>query len=98
MSRRILLASASPRRKELLEAACFAVDVRAPDADETWPGGDARQAAIALAQRKVARVTRIASVAGLVLAADTVVMHGGTALGKPRDAADAAAMLRRLAG
>jgi septum formation protein len=92
---RILLASASPRRRELLEAACFAVDVRPPDIDETWPGGSAAGGAIALARRKL---DALGDEDGLRLAADTIVLLGERRLGKPTDAGHASAMLADLAG
>jgi septum formation protein len=91
----LLLASGSPRRKRLLEAACFVVEVRPPDADETWPGGSCAEGAVALAERKLAAVR---GVAGLALAADTLVMVDGERLGKPEDAGAARAMLRKLSG
>ena len=94
-SRSILLASGSPRRRALLEAAGFDVEVRSPDVDEAWPGGDPGAAAIALARRKLDAVTS-ARTAPLALAADTVVVLDDEPLGKPASAAEAAAMLGRL--
>lgn len=93
--RRILLASASPRRRALLEAACFAVEVRVPEVDETWPGGDIEAGAIALARRKLEAVS---ASDGLRLAADTMVVLDEQPLGKPSDADHAIEILSRLSG
>ncbi len=93
--RRILLVSASPRRRALLEAAGYEIEVRASEADETWPGGDVEAAVIALARRKL---TAVEVRDELALAADTEVILDGRALGKPTDPADAVRMLSELAG
>jgi septum formation protein len=94
-SRSIVLASASPRRRQLLEAACFDVEVRPSGVDETWPGGAAEQAVVTLARRKLDAVV---DAERPTVAADTVVMLGDEPLGKPADARDAARMLGALAG
>ncbi len=91
----LLLASGSPRRKRLLEAACFAVEVRISNADETWPGGSSAEGTVAIAERKLAAVGEPSK---LALAADTVVVVDEERLGKPSDADAARAMLRRLSG
>jgi septum formation protein len=92
---RILLASASPRRRELLAAAGLVFGVRATDvAEDLPPGVDPEAAAILLAERK-ARATRDPA-ADYVLAADTIVAVGEELLGKPSGAADARRMLERL--
>ncbi|MEZ4269943.1 MAG: Maf family protein [Myxococcota bacterium] len=93
--RQIILASASPRRRALLESACFTVDVRPSRADETWPGGDPQSAVMALAQRKLGAVNLAG---GLGLAADTVVMLHEEVLGKPADRPEAISTLQRLSG
>jgi len=92
---RVVLASASPRRRALLEAAALEVIVREPAVDETWPGGELVDAAIAVAQRKLDAVVEPTE---LVVAADTSVVLGAERLEKPKDAADAARMLRALSG
>src|SRR4051812_12223474 len=96
----LLLASASPRRRELLERVGLSLRVSAPDIDESPHEGEAagdyvrRMAAGKLAAaRAVAGPSPVA-----VLAADTIVILQGRILGKPRDRDDAADMLRRLAG
>jgi septum formation protein len=95
---RLVLASASPRRAELLAAAGIAFDVVPADVDETPRPGEAPEALVRrLATAKAGRVA-----AGrpnrFVLGADTVVVVDGAVLGKPADPPEAAAMLRRLSG
>jgi septum formation protein len=90
----LTLASASPRRRELLGALGFALEVRPAHADETPHPGEAAEAYA----RRVAREKARAVPGDWVLAADTVVVIDGAILGKPRDDAEAAAMLRRLSG
>jgi septum formation protein len=91
----IVLASGSPRRRDLMRAAGFAVEIVKPEADETWPGGDARVAALTIAKRKLQKVVLPQQT---VLAADTVVMLGEEPLGKPSDRAHAIAMITALSG
>ncbi|PWN56987.1 Maf family protein [Abyssibacter profundi] len=90
------LASGSPRRRELLAQAGYRFAVEVSNVDETADIPEADVLVVALAERKAAAVAE--RVEGLVLAADTVVEIDGDVLGKPRDAADAAAMLRRMSG
>jgi septum formation protein len=101
---RIVLASASPRRRALLEAAGFSFDTRPADVDETLESGTpAEIGALMLAARK-ARATAKALAASdvWVLAADTVVAldhpSGDRLLGKPADSSEARAMLTALSG
>ncbi len=93
----LILASASPRRGELLACLGIPFEVTEPRIDEGAASGHpervARRLAVAKARAVAARQPEAA-----VLAADTVVAHRGTLLGKPRDAAEAGAMLRRLRG
>lgn len=92
----LVLASASPRRRELLAALGLAFTVRAVDLDETpHPGEEPRELVERLAREKAAAQ---AAPGELVLAADTVVVVEGVLLGKPRDPADARRMLARIAG
>ena len=84
----IILASQSPRRRELLERMGLSFSVRAADIDEAMePGKDPAQ--------EVARVSRAKDV---VIAADTIVVCGGRILGKPGTEERAAEMLRLLSG
>lgn len=94
------LASASPRRRELLTALGYRFTVMPADIDETSTVADPADRVVALAEAKAHAVASgMASVTALpVLAADTLVAVDGDMLGKPADADDAAAMLRRLSG
>ena len=94
----LVLASASPRRRELLAYLGAAFDVIAADVEETFVSGARPEAqARRLAQAKAAEVAR-ARPDAVVLAADTIVVHRGDLLAKPADAEEARAMLRRLRG
>lgn len=94
----VVLASSSPRRREILAALGLAFDVRAAAVDESLREGESPfDAAERLAREKAAAVAAGAGGA-LVVAADTLVVHDGAALGKPRDRADARRMLELLAG
>lgn len=98
---RVLLASRSPRRRELLEEAGFRVDVDSLDVDEDLQGVDARQVAQALAVRKGAAVFEKSPGFGqdFLIAADTIVWtDDGVQLGKPEDRDDARRMMRLLLG
>lgn len=93
----LILASQSPRRKELMGLYQIPFTVRVTDIDETMdPAEDPRRA--------VARVSRSKAEAALqdsdevVVAADTIVVCDGQVLGKPKDEADAFRMLRLLSG
>jgi septum formation protein len=94
----LVLASASPRRQELLRNADIPFTVQPADIDETpLEGEQARACAERLAREKALAVWRTRP-QDLVLGADTVVVVDGHILGKPVDAADAARMLRMLSG
>ena len=95
---RLILASASPRRAELLRAAEIPFDVVPAGIDEQFQPGEPPEMAVArVAQSKAASVAA-AHPGSVVLAADTTVVIDGEALAKPSDAADAARMLRMLSG
>jgi len=92
-----VLASRSPRRAELLQAAGFEFSVRAAEVDETPREGEApREYVLRLAEEKARAVE--ADDGEIVLAADTTVVLGSEIMGKPADSADAARMLRALSG
>ncbi|HEY1654642.1 MAG TPA: Maf family protein [Candidatus Tumulicola sp.] len=99
---RIVLASASPRRLELLRSLGLQVEVEPSGYDEPRLAGlSPWQLAAAHAREKLAAAvgpSGPAAVAVPTVAADTVVDLEGAALGKPADAVDAAWMLRRLSG
>ena len=94
----IVLASASPRRAELLAAAGVPFDVDTADVDETPRDGEAPHDYVRRLAEAKARAVAVRHPARLVLGADTTVVVDGTILGKPVDAADAGDMLRRLSG
>jgi septum formation protein len=95
---RLLLASASPRRRALLAAVGLACDVQPVGVDERpRPHEAADETARRLALSK-ARAARRRAGGRTILAADTVVVVDGCALGKPEDRDEARAMLRRLSG
>ncbi len=92
----VVLASSSPRRRELLALLGITPEIRPADIDETRRNGEAPLAyAERLAREKAATIRRPEAA---VIAADTIVVVDGDILGKPKDAPDAAAMLRRLSG
>ena len=95
-----MLASASPRRADLLGAAGFSFEICVADVDERLVAGEAAEAYVGrLASEKSARVqTTLADKGTVVLGADTAVVVDGDILGKPVDARDAERMLRRLSG
>jgi septum formation protein len=96
--RSVVLASASPRRRELLTSLGLRVLVTPSDFEEGCvPGCQPVQLALVHASAK-ANAVAAAQSEGVIVAADTVVDLDGTALGKPRDAAEASAMLTSLAG
>jgi septum formation protein len=93
----LILASQSPRRKELLELFRLPFTVRIADIDETMDLNKAPYDEVARVSRcKAEAVTREAD--DVVIAADTIVVCQGRVLGKPRDTADAKAMLSLLSG
>jgi septum formation protein len=94
----LVLASASPRRAEILTALGIPFTVVATDVDETVaPGESGRAAASRLAAEKAAASAALRP-GDWVLAADTLVLLDDAILGKPRDGTDARGMLRRLSG
>ncbi len=97
---RLILASSSPRRAELLRAAGFQFDIVPADLDEDRRGGEPPAAYVRrLASDKSAAVARRRPDSGeVVLGADTAVVIDGDVLGKPVDDADAEQMLARLSG
>lgn len=106
---RIILASGSPRRKQLLEWAEIEFDVITSNTPETWPAEMAvAEVPVHIARNKALAVQQAlassaeASVKAdperLIIAADTVVVLGDDIIGKPKDRADAINILTRLAG
>lgn len=95
----ILLASQSPRRKEILEMAKIPFRVLVADVDETPPPGiPAAEIPEQLAQRKAEKVLPHKHQGEIILAADTLVYLGDNILGKPLNKAEAVVMLKALSG
>ena len=100
----LILASNSPRRREILSGLNIPFSVRTAEADETCSLPDPASRVTAIAARKCHSVCSAMTADGtitrdtLILAADTLVYCGGLFLGKPCDAADASRMLRLLSG
>jgi septum formation protein len=95
---RVILASQSPRRRELLTLVGIAHEVRPADIDETYLAGEKPAPhAERLARGKCAVIAEREPDA-LVIGSDTIVVVDGDVLGKPADEGDAAHMLRRLSG
>jgi septum formation protein len=97
-ARQLVLASASPRRRELLARFGIPFLVEPSDVEETLDPSLSLPAAVAALAVRKARAVADGRASGLVIGADTVVVLDEQVLGKPRDAADAAGMLRRLRG
>ncbi|HEV2215728.1 MAG TPA: Maf family protein [Terracidiphilus sp.] len=96
---RLILASNSPRRRELLRNAGFEFDVRPSGIEESrLPDESPEDFTRRLARDKALDVARQSEAGSLVLGADTVVAVDGQILEKPVDAVDAARMLRTLSG
>ena len=94
-NQKVILASNSPRRRSLLGAVGFELEVISPNADETWPDDDIEKSLVAIARRKL---DSVASVDKLTIAADTIVELDGKILGKPSDKQDALHLLKKLSG
>ena len=93
----LILASASPRRAELLTSAGFEFEVAPQDVDETLhPGESAEAYVLRVAWEKVHSARRKSG--ATVIGADTVVVIDGVVLGKPAGAEEATGMLKRLSG
>jgi septum formation protein len=97
-SLRVILASASPRRRELLALVGIPHAVEPADIDESYhEGEEAPEHAERLAREKAATIAS-RNPDAVIVAADTIVLIEGLVLGKPRDEADAERMLAMLAG
>lgn len=96
----LILASSSPRRRELLAALGVAFEVVPSEVDESTDERDPARVAELLAVRKAQAVVGLASTppGAVVIGSDTVVVLDGHILGKPRDASEARATLRLLRG
>ena len=99
---KIILASASPRRKEILEGLGATFTVICADADESCALSDPRQYAMELAKRKGRAVYDALAdderADAVIISADTVVYAEGEILGKPKSEADACRMIELISG
>src|SRR6185437_876657 len=96
---RIILASGSPRRKQLLEWAEVDFEIIVRDTPETYPPGMAViDVPVHIARNKALAVQAVVPPGRIVIAADTVVVLGDEIIGKPKDRDDAVAILTRLSG
>ena len=99
--KKIILASGSPRRKQLLEMAEIPFEIMVSNAEETFPSGlTPAQTAIHIAENKTVAVQKSLynSNAQTIIAADTIVVLDGEILGKPANSEDAIKTLRKLSG
>lgn len=95
---KFILASASPRRKELLTAVGFEYEICPADIDETIPSDTPIELVAEFLSRKKALSVLEKNPAAVVLGSDTIVVLDGNILGKPHDTAEASDMLHRLSG
>ncbi len=96
---RIVLASQSPRRKQLLEWAEIEFDIIVPQTDETFPPGVSLELLpVHIAREKAKSIQAELSHERIILAADTVVVLNGEVIGKPTDRENAIEILRKLSG
>lgn len=99
--KKIILASGSPRRKELLQMAGVSFEVKTIPTEETYPTGlSPSEITIHIAREKALAVRDSISDIGdaIIIAADTIVVLGSEILGKPKDHEDAIKMLQKLSG
>jgi septum formation protein len=95
----IILASGSPRRRELMALLGVEVQIAKPDVDESQHPGEPPFDFVQRLSREKAETVATQGDEGIVVAADTIVVApGGSVMGKPRDEADARAMLTSLRG
>ena len=96
---KLILGSASPRRKGLLEAMGMTVEIRPADLEETYPSSlVGHQITDYLAQQKADFLKPDLRAGWLLLTADTIVWHENQVMEKPRDIHEARETLRRLSG
>ncbi len=96
----IVLASASPRRKQLMEWACIPFTIEVSDVNELVPDKlPAEEVPVHIALQKAQAIKALQQQrAAIIVAADTVVVAGDTILGKPHDRDEALQMLQKLSG
>lgn len=97
--KKIILASQSPRRKQLLQWAEIPFDVVVKETEETFPAGlKVEEAAIHIARQKALAVESLVPENSIILAADTIVVLKGRIIGKPKDRDEAVRILTDLSG
>ena len=97
--KKIVLASQSPRRKQLLEWAEIPFDIVVKETDESFPPGlSVHEAAVFIARQKALAVQPLVPGRAVVLAADTIVVLKGRIIGKPKDRMEAMRILADLSG
>lgn len=95
----VILASQSPRRKQLLEWAEIPFTVLVKETDETYPEGlNSESVAIHIAKQKALAVQHLVNKEQVIIAADTIVVLGDRIIGKPEDRDEAIAILSDLSG
>lgn len=97
MTEKIILASASPRRRELLEQIHVKFEVRPAKGEEVITAEEPAEVVKELSLQKAAEIAEKVE-EGIVIGADTVVAYDGKIMGKPKDEQDAARMLQLLSG
>jgi septum formation protein len=96
---KIILASQSPRRRQLLEWAEVPFTVVVKETDESWPAGlTTDEVAVHIARNKALAVQHELEPDAVILAADTIVVLGNEIIGKPKDRDDALYILAALSG
>jgi septum formation protein len=95
---RVILASSSPRRRELLSLVGISHEVEPADIDESYRDGEEASVHAERLAREKGAVIAARHPDAVVISADTIVVIDGLVLGKPRDEADAARMLAMLGG
>ena len=97
--KRIILASGSPRRKQLLEWAEVPFEIVVKETDETFPAGlKVEEVAIHIARQKAMAVRSMVNNDSVILAADTIVVLNERIIGKPKNREDAINILSDLSG
>lgn len=94
MAKKLILASASPRRREILQSAGYIFDIISPDADEVSDGLSPEALTVENSKRKAEAA--LIDAEGVIICADTVVAVGNTILGKPGNREKAIEMLSSL--
>lgn len=98
-NKKIILASKSPRRSQLLAEAGFEFEIKTTEVEETYPDSLAvEEVAAYLAQKKALAAQSFIEPNTVLLAADSIVVLGNTIFGKPKDEQDAVRILQALSG